>query len=74
MPQAAADAMTDNQPDQLTFTAAKAADPAAFHESQCRGAAATVEYWRKPRPPEWLVNMSAAEFIAWLERKEERNA
>jgi hypothetical protein len=52
---------------QLTFAAARAAAPQRFHESQKRGAAATVDYWQQPKPPEWL-DCDAAEFIRLLER------
>jgi len=57
---------------QLTFAAARAADPQRFHDSQKRGAAATVQFWRQTKPPAWL-DCDAAEFERWLKQQEEAN-
>ena len=64
--------MMDDTEHQLTFAAARAADPQRFYESQLRGAAATVQYWQQPKPPAWL-DCDAAEFIKLLEKQEEKN-
>ena len=56
---------------QLTFTAARAADPQRFHDSQKRGAAATIAYWQQPKPPAWL-DCDVAAFEKFLKQQENR--
>jgi len=40
---------------------------------RARGAAATVDYWTKPRSPAWLLDMDAQSFERWLEQKEQES-
>lgn len=61
--------MSKEEEHHLTFTAEKRSDPVRFKEHCASGGRATQEYWRKPPPPAWLLDMDDKEFERYLERQ-----